>query len=72
MINLREAERLAMHLARESGRMLLENLHNIEITAVKDKEDFCTNLDIRIEKFIIKEIKKVYKSHDIISEELGD
>jgi myo-inositol-1(or 4)-monophosphatase len=72
MIKLREAEQLAMHLARQSGRILLENLHKIEITHMKDKGDFCTNLDIKVEKLIIDAIKGRYPGHDIISEELGE
>lgn len=72
MINLKQAESLAIHLARMSGKIILDNLHKIEVVEIKDKQDFCTNVDIKIEKMIIKEIHKVYPNHNILSEEIGD
>lgn len=72
MINLNKARYLAIHLARESGDILLKSLNKIKITEIKDKEDFCTNIDLKIEKLIVKAIHSKYPDHNILSEEVGD
>ncbi|NQV09139.1 inositol monophosphatase [Candidatus Woesearchaeota archaeon] len=72
MIDLKQAETLAIRLAKMSGKILLDSKDKIKITEKKDKQDFCTNIDLKIEKFLIKEIHKVYPNHNILSEEIGD
>jgi myo-inositol-1(or 4)-monophosphatase len=72
MINLKKAKMLAMHLAREAGHVLIDNVQHSKITNMKDKRDFCTNMDIKIEKMVIKGIREFYPDHSIHSEEVGD
>lgn len=72
MIDLNKAKVLAMHCARESGHILLDNLRKVKITKVKDKQDFCTNVDLKIEKLIIREINRHHPDHSILSEEMGE
>ncbi len=71
MIDLKKAEKLAMHVAKDAGNIVLKNTEKIVIVKEKDKHDFCTNIDIKSEKLIIKEIRRAYPKHNIISEELG-
>lgn len=72
MINLRGAKSLAMDLSRESGLILIDNLRRVKVTKIKDKLDFCTNIDIKVERFIIRGIHRAYPDHNILSEEAGD
>ncbi len=72
MIDLVKAEKFAIDTAKRAGKLIIENKERIEITKVKDKQDFCTNVDLKAEELIIKEIKKVYPDHSIISEEIGN
>jgi myo-inositol-1(or 4)-monophosphatase len=72
MINLHSAKSLAVHLARSAGKILLDNERKVSIVKKKDKRDFCTQMDLKIEKYLIREILKVYPDHNIFSEEIGD
>ena len=72
MIDIKKAELLAINLAEKSGKILLDNEDNIIVTKIKDRKDVCTNLDLKIEKFLITEIQKVYPTHNILSEEVGN
>ncbi|MBN2102177.1 MAG: inositol monophosphatase [Candidatus Aenigmarchaeota archaeon] len=71
MIDLVRAEKFAIWIAERAGKLILENKNKIEITEIKDKQDFCTNVDLKSEKLIIDAIKKEYPDHVIISEEIG-
>ena len=71
MIDLVKAEKFAIGIAEKAGKLILENKNKIEITEIKDKQDFCTNVDLKSEKLIIDAIKKEYPDHVIISEEIG-
>lgn len=46
-------------------------MEHFEVESKGDKSDLVTSLDLKIEKYLINEIKKEYKDFDIVSEEFN-
>jgi len=62
----------AINLSKRAGDILLENYGKSKKVIQKGKKDYATNIDIEIEKLIVKEIEKEYPTHSIVGEELGN
>lgn len=64
---------IATKAAREAGNIILRNIDKMDrITVhVKAKNDFVTQVDLKAEEVIIKELKTAYPDHSILAEESG-
>ena len=62
---------LAIEMAQESGKFLLDNFGNISQIQKKGDRNFATNLDREAELMIIDKIKTNFPDHGIIAEESG-
>ena len=69
MISLGQAKRLAIQLAYKAGSVILKNEKKISVVKHKALRNFCTNVDLCIERLIVKGIRKKYPEHNIIAEE---
>ena len=72
MIDLKQTNKLAVDLAKYAGKMLIDNSDKISVVEFKDRQDICTNMDLKIEKMIISKIEENFPDHNILSEEIGD
>ncbi len=63
---------LAIKLANQSGKILMENFGKIRFVKSKDNKSYYTNVDLESEKLIIESILKKYPRHGIITEEEGE
>jgi len=61
----------AVKAAKEAGKILLGNLAKHKIVEKKDRQDICTNVDLKSEKKIIEIIENRFPLHGIVSEEAG-
>ena len=68
------AVNIAVKAARAAGRVLIRLLNRTDSLSIAEKErnDFVTEADRQAEQAIITEIRKVYPSHAILSEEAGE
>lgn len=62
----------ALNLAKRAGDILIDNYGKSNKIIQKGKKDYATNVDIEVEKLIVKEIEKQYPDHSIVGEELGN
>jgi len=60
-----------INLAKEAGRLVMENYGRIKTKERKADDSFVTNADKEAEALIISKIKERYPSHSILSEEAG-
>lgn len=67
--NLEEIKDFSLKIIKEAGDILLKNFNQVRLEYYKGAQDVCTNLDIKVEDFIIKKIQKKYPDHNILSEE---
>ena len=61
--------RLAMKMAKESGKLLTRMQNKAKIAVQKKQGDFALDADIKSEELIVRTIKKHYPHHDILTEE---
>lgn len=57
------------NLVKESGDLILQSLGKNTVVRAKEYRDIVTDVDVRIEKKIVRAIKKRYPSHAILAEE---
>lgn len=69
--NLIKAKDFAEKITRKAGKLLLANQSKTRIQKYKDRQDICTNVDLMVERMVIRAIEKEYPSHNILSEEKG-
>ncbi len=69
--NITEMRKFAIDLAREAGKILMDDFK--KVTGAKEKvgAGYVTDTDIKSEKLILSKIEKDYPDHDILSEEAG-
>lgn len=60
-----------MDLARASGKIQIDKLHEVHHIEFKDEINLVTEVDKACEQLIISEIQKLYPEHDILAEEGG-
>lgn len=60
---------LAIIAAEAAGEILLDNFSKITSITAKGDRDFVTNVDIAVEKEVVRQIKEKYPSDCILSEE---
>ncbi|MDD5031836.1 MAG: inositol monophosphatase family protein [Patescibacteria group bacterium] len=68
-----EIKNIAIDAARKAGKVLLREYDNFDRTKIKlkSRHEIVTKADLDAEKIIIKEIKKHFPAHQILSEEAG-
>lgn len=71
MVNAESFLPFMLELAAESGKMILPYAGNAGEETLKSKADFVTEMDLKVEKYIIDEILQRYPDHRIFSEEAG-
>ncbi len=54
-----------------AGKILIDNLDKISHLQKKSRNDYATNVDIEVERFLKKEILQKFPSHTIVAEEEG-
>lgn len=71
-IDFKNYQELAEKIAKEAGQILFDFQKKIKIEKYKeDSFDIVTNADLASEEFIIKEIRRLYPDHNLVSEEKG-
>lgn len=63
--------KFAIELAKHSGKILDSSFGKVKVTNRKERKDIVTEMDLKSEKYILKEIQKKFPSHTILSEEKG-
>ncbi len=60
-------------LIKEAGQKALKKFHKFDrhSAMLKGKQDLVTKVDLETEKFLIKNIKKIYPKHGFLAEESG-
>ena len=58
-------------LAKQGGKIAYSNLNKTKKISYKKKHEVVTDIDRKIEKFIVKEIKKKYPCHGFLGEEFN-
>jgi len=71
MINGENYLPFMLELAAESGKIILPFAGNAGEETLKSKSDFVTEMDLKVEKYIIDQILQRYPEHRIYSEEAG-
>lgn len=71
MDDLKIIKKKALNLALECGKILMDKWDHVKISHYKGDFDFCTNLDLQIEKLIIHRLKKYYPTWNYLAEESG-
>lgn len=61
----------ATELAKDAGKFILLNAGQAGQQTLKSEKDFVTEMDVKVESFIIHRIKEKYPDHRIFSEEVG-
>jgi myo-inositol-1(or 4)-monophosphatase len=61
----------AIELAKEAGQIILPYAGQAGQQTMKSAKDFVTEMDIKVENFIIRRIREQYPKHRIFSEEAG-
>ncbi len=69
-----EFKNIAVKIAKKTGKELLKDFNKFERSKIKLKShhEILTHADLKSEKMIIREIKKNFPNHQILSEESGD
>jgi len=69
-----QIKKIAIAAVKKSGKMLLREYKNFDRGAIKLKShhEIVTRADLMSEEIIIKEIKKNFPNHRILSEEMGE
>ena len=68
-VNLEEAKKLAVKLAKKAGRMLVKSQGKKLHPEMKKDISFVTEMDTKVQDFIVREIKKRFPEHSIVGEE---
>jgi myo-inositol-1(or 4)-monophosphatase len=72
VVNLEHALEVAISGATSAGKLLRDHLsHPLQVTEKDASGDVVTDLDLASESLIISEIRRIYPTHRIISEESG-
>ncbi|MEA1996892.1 MAG: inositol monophosphatase family protein [Gemmatimonadota bacterium] len=66
---IRKASALAVRLAAEAGRMLLDSFEKEILIELKGEIDPVTDLDRKVEKFLVSSISREFPGHDFLAEE---
>lgn len=61
----------AVKIAQKAGELILKSSQKKFKISFKGKNDLVTEIDLATEKFIIKEIKKLFPDHGILGEEMA-
>ncbi len=61
----------AIKAAKEAGKILYESAQTAVVVEKKDRQDICTDADLKSEKKIIEILEKQFPEHNIVSEEKG-
>lgn len=61
----------AINLAKQAGKIIKENFGKIEKIELKSRSELVTNVDKKIDDFVVKKIKETYPEHSILTEESG-
>ena len=61
----------AIDLAKEAGQIILPYAGKAGKQKMKSTKDFVTEMDVKVENFIIRRIKEQFPEHRIFSEEVG-
>src|SRR3989344_1031080 len=72
MDELKKAKQFAIGAARKAGSIAKKDFHHIMKIERKDTHELVTNVDKKVERFIISRIKKKYPGHHIMAEESGE
>lgn len=74
MVNTSNLLRVAISTAKKAGNLLNRNFGKVKSIEYKEGEikNVVTDLDKKSEDLIIKEIKKYFPQHNILSEEIGE
>lgn len=70
-LDVRKVEKIALALALQCGKKLMDEWETVEIQKMKGKHDFCTNLDLAVEKKILTELYKHFPDFNYLAEESG-
>lgn len=62
---------LAIHAAKEAGKILMENFHKKHQVSVKAFNEIVTEVDVMAEKKIISILREKFPDHQILAEESG-
>lgn len=71
MLDLNKALEFTKQLSKDVGKILLNGQKTVQIKKYKDRQDIVTDIDLKSEEYIIKNIEKKYPDHNISSEEKG-
>ncbi|MBI2453169.1 inositol monophosphatase [Candidatus Peregrinibacteria bacterium] len=66
-----KAEKLVTDLILHCGKILIDEWDEVEIKNIKGTLNFATNLDLKIENFIIETLQKHFPHSNILAEESG-
>ncbi len=61
----------AISLAKEAGKIIKDNFGKIDSYEVKSRTELVTEIDKRVDDFIVKKIKEKYPEYSILIEESG-
>lgn len=61
----------AINLAKESGKIIRDNFGKIEKYEEKSRTELVTEVDKKVDEYIVKRIKEKYPEHNILIEESG-
>lgn len=64
-------DKFIKRLVIDAGSLLMRNFLRPRVVSNKTYRDIVTNVDLLVERMIIKRIKSAYPSHSILSEETG-
>lgn len=65
--------KLAFYLLQEAGAMLREALeHPLEVSCKQDPTDLVTNLDYRVQDFLVSKLSRVFPGDTFLAEEMAD
>lgn len=61
----------ALHIARTASKQLAKHQETAKIDHFKGQGDFALDADLQSERYIVKELHKLYPEHNIFTEESG-
>lgn len=71
-VDLVEIKNFILPLVQNAGEILLNGFETVEVLKWKDRQDICTNIDVKIETLLTKNILKKFPDHHILTEEQGE
>jgi myo-inositol-1(or 4)-monophosphatase len=71
-LDLTEIKDFILPLVKHAGEILLYGFETVEVLKWKDRQDICTNIDLKIETLLTKNILKKFPDHHIFTEEQGE